>query len=67
MVEVEQEKLQILMDLVLKENPELDPYFIWVISTNYLLNEQGVYGDEEFAQKLREKRNEELQYNIRVE
>ena len=67
MVEVDQEKLQILMDLVLKENPELDPYFIWVISTNYLLNEQGVYGDEEFAQKLREKRNEELQYNIRVE
>ena len=56
MVEVDQEKLQILMDLVLKENPELDPYFIWVISTNYLLNEQGVYGDEEFAQKLREKR-----------
>ena len=67
MVEVDQEKLQILMDLVLNENPELDPYFIWVISTNYLLNEQGVYGDEEFAQKLREKRNEELQYNIRVE
>ena len=67
MVEVDQEKLQILMDLVLNENPDLDPYFIWVISTNYLLNEQGVYGDEEFAQKLREKRNEELQYNIRVE
>jgi len=67
MVEIDQEKLQILMELVLKENPELDPYFIWVISTNYLLNEQGVYGDEEFAKELREKRNEELKYNIRVE
>ncbi len=55
MVEIDQEKLQILMELVLKENPELDPYFIWVISTNYLLNEQGVYGDEEFAKELREK------------
>ncbi len=40
MADIDEEKLQMLMELVLKENPELDPYFIWVITTNYLLNEK---------------------------
>jgi hypothetical protein len=54
------------MELVNKEHPDLDPYVIWVICVNYLLNEQGIYGDEAIAQKLREERNHELKYNIKV-
>ena len=49
-----------------KENPDLDPYVIWVICVNYLLNEQGIYGDEEIAKQLREQRNHELKYDIKV-
>jgi hypothetical protein len=54
------------MELVNKENPDLDPYVIWVICVNYLLNEQGIYGDEEIAKRLREERNHELKYDIKV-
>jgi len=54
------------MELVNKENPDLDPYVIWVICVNYLLNEQGIYGDEEIAKQLREQRNHELKYDIKV-
>ena len=46
MVDIAEEKLQNLMELVIKEHPDLDPYVVWIISTNYLLNEQGIYGDE---------------------
>jgi hypothetical protein len=67
MADIDEEKLQMLMELVLKENPELDPYFIWVITTNYLLNEKNIYGDEEYARELKEKRDGELKYSIRVE
>ena len=66
MVDIDEEKLQNLMELVIKEHPDLDPYVIWVVCVNYLLNEQGIYGDETQAQKLREERNHELKYNIRV-
>jgi len=31
-----------------------------------LLNEQGLYGDETIAQQLRDQRNKETGYNIRV-
>ncbi len=44
------------MELVNKEHPDLGPYVIWVICLNYLLNEQGIYGDEKIAQKSREER-----------
>jgi hypothetical protein len=54
------------MELVNKEHPDLDPYVIWVVCVNYLLNEQGIYGDETQAQKLREQRNHELKYDIRI-
>jgi len=66
MADIDEERLQKLMELVNKEHPDLDPYVIWVICVNYLLNEQGIYGDEAEAQKLREQRNHELKYNIRV-
>ncbi len=62
MVDIDEERLQILMELVSKEHPDLDSYVIWVICVNYLLNEQGIYGDEKIAQKLREERNHELKY-----
>jgi hypothetical protein len=64
MVDIDEEKLQNLMELVIKEHPDLDPYV--VISANYLLNEQGIYGDEKLAEQIREQRNKESGYNIRV-
>ena len=66
MVDIDEEKLQNLMELVIKEHPDLDPYVVWIISANYLLNEQGVYGDEKLAEKIREQRNKESGYNIRI-
>jgi hypothetical protein len=66
MSDIDEERLQTLMELVNKENPDLDPYVIWVICVNYLLNEQGIFGDEEIAKQLREQRNHELKYDIKV-
>jgi hypothetical protein len=34
---------------------------------DYLLNEQGIYGDEKEAQKLYEQSRGELKFNVRVE
>ena len=39
---------------------------LYGLCVNQLLNEQGIYGDEKLAQELREKRNKEAQYSIRV-
>ncbi len=44
MSDIDEERLQTLMELVNKEHPDLDPYVIWVICVNYSLNEQGIYG-----------------------
>jgi len=66
MADIDEERLQKLMELVNKEHPDLDPYVIWVVCVNYLLNEQGIYGDETQALKLREERNHELNHYIEV-
>ena len=66
MADIDEERLQTLMKLVNKENPDLDPYVIWVICVKYLLNEQGIFGDETLAQKLRDERNHELKYSVKV-
>ncbi len=66
MVDIDEEQLQNLMELVIKEHPDLDPYVVSIISANYLLNEQGIYGDEKLAEQIREQRNKESGYNIRV-
>ena len=66
MAEIDEEKLQNLMELVIKEHPDLDTYVVWIISANYLLNEQGIYGDEKIAEKIREERNKQSGYSIRV-
>ena len=66
MADIDEERLQSLMELVYSENPEMDKYVIWVLCVNHLLNEQGIYGDEKIAQEIRDKRNQEAQYNIRV-
>ena len=44
-----------------------DPYIIWVYSVDYLLNQQGIYGDEKEAQKLYEQARGELKFNVRIE
>ena len=66
MADIDEERLQTLMELVLIENPEMDKYVIWVLCVNQLLNEQGIYGDEKIAEELREQRNKDAQYSIRV-
>ena len=66
MVDIDEEKLQNLMELVIKEHPDLDAYVVWIICANYLLNEQGIYGDEKLAEQIREERNKQSGYSIRV-
>ena len=67
MVEVDNERLAQLMELCKQEYPDIDPFIIWVYSMDYLLNEQGIYGDEKVAQKLYEQARGELKFNVRVE
>ena len=52
MVEVDSEQLNILMEACKQEYPDIDPYIIWV---DYLLNQQGIYGDEKEAQNYMNK------------
>ena len=66
-VDIDEERLQQLMEASKKEYPDYDNYVIWVVCMNYLLNEQGIYGDEVEAAKLRAKRSEEIKYSVRIE
>ena len=43
MVDIDEEKLQNLMELVMKEHPDLDAYVVWIICANYLLNDYEIY------------------------
>ena len=67
MVEIDNERLTQLMELCKQEYPDIDPFIIWVYSMDYLLNEQGIYGDKIEAQKLYEQARGELKFNVRVE
>ena len=67
MVEIDNERLTQLMELCKQEYPDIDPFIIWVYSMDYLLNEQGIYGDEKVAQKLYEQARGILKFNVRVE
>jgi hypothetical protein len=67
MVEVDKERLTQLIELCKQEYPDIDPYIIWVYSMDYLLNEQGIYGDKIEAQKLYEQAQGEVKFNVRVE
>ena len=66
MPEINEERLEYLMDLVAKEHPDLDAYLIWVLCVNQLLNEQGIYGDEKVAEQLREERKKDSQFKIQI-
>jgi hypothetical protein len=67
MVEVDNDRLIALMEASKMEYPDIDPYIIWVYSMDYLLNEQGIYGDENIAKELYEKAQGELKFNVRIE
>ena len=67
MVEIDNERLTRLMEASKLEFPDIDPFIIWVYSMDYLLNEQGIYGDEKEAQKLYEQARGELKLNVRIE
>ena len=66
MPEIDDERLEYLMELVTKEHPDLDRYVVWVLCVNHLLNEQGIYGDENVAEEIRKKRNKESQFRVEI-
>jgi hypothetical protein len=47
MVEIDDERLNALINACKQEYPDIDPYFIWIYSVDYLLNEKGTYGDKQ--------------------
>ena len=51
MVEIDNERLTQLIEVCKYEYPDIDPYIIWVYSVDYLLNEQGINGDEKEGRK----------------
>ena len=55
------------MEACKQQYPDIDPYIIWVYSMDYLLNQQGIYGDENEGQKLYEQARGEVKFNVRVE
>jgi hypothetical protein len=67
MVEVDNEQLTALMEACKQEYPDIDPYIIWVSSVDYLLNQQGIYGDEKEGQKMYEQARNDLKFNVRIE
>ena len=67
MVEIDNERLTQLIEVCKHEYPDIDPYIIWVYSVDYLLNEQGIYGDEKEGRTLYEQARSELKFNVRVE
>jgi hypothetical protein len=67
MVEVDNERLTQLIEMCKQEYPDIDPYIIWVYSVDYLLNQQGIYGEEEDGRKLFEQAQNELKFNVRIE
>ena len=67
MVEIDNEQLTMLIDACKQEYQDIDPYIIWVYSVDYLLNQQGIYGDEKEGQKLYEQARNDLKFNVRIE
>jgi hypothetical protein len=67
MPEIDNEQLTSLIEVCKQAYPDIDPYIIWVYSMDYLLNEQGIYGDKNEGQKLYEKAQEELKFSVRIE
>jgi hypothetical protein len=66
MTEINEERLEYLRDLVTAEHPDLDPYVIWALCMNQLLNEQGIYADEKIIEEVRAERNKKAEYRIQV-
>ncbi len=67
MPEIDNEQLTSLIEVCKQAYPDIDPYIIWVYSMDYLLNEQGIYGDKNEGQKLIEKAQGELKFSVRIE
>ncbi len=67
MVEVDNDRLIALIEAFKVAYPDIDPYIIWVYSMDYVLNEQGIYGDEnlwhESYEKQKVKLKSMLEYN----
>ena len=66
MPEIDEERLEYLMDLVIKEHPDLDAYVIWSLCVNQLWDEQGIYGDAKIVVEIREQRKKESNFKIEI-
>ena len=55
------------MEACKQEYPDIDPYITWVYCVDYLLNQQGIYGDENEAKKMYEQARNDLKFNVRIE
>jgi len=67
MVDIDNDRLNALMDACKQEYPDIDPYIIWVYSVGYLLNEKGIYGDENEGRRLYEESQKDLKFSVRIE
>jgi hypothetical protein len=67
MVDIDNDRLNALMDACKQEYPDIDPYIIWVYSVDYLLNEKGIYGDENEGRRLYEESQKDLKFSVRIE
>ena len=67
MVEIDNDRLTQLIEVCKQSYPDIDPYIIWVYSVDYLLNEQGIYGDEKEGKRLYDrKQNDYMIYAFKV-
>jgi hypothetical protein len=67
MVEIDNDRLTQLIEVCKQSYPDIDPYIIWVYSVDYLLNEQGIYGDEKEGKRLYDMAQGDLKFDVRIE
>lgn len=57
-VEIDENKLKALIQASQLEFPEIDPYFIYTLAVDHLLQEQGIFPDKDIVDDMIEKRKQ---------
>jgi hypothetical protein len=63
MVEIDNEQINSCK----QEYRGIDPYIIWLYRVNYLLNQQGIHGNEKEGRKLFEQARNDLEFSVIIE
>ncbi len=63
MVEIDNEQINACK----QEYRGIDPYIIWLYRVDYLLNQQGIHGDEKEKRKLFEQTRNDLEFSVIIE